>query len=282
MESRMTRYSVAAVVALAAALVLTNPLGISKQGIALAAVQKRIAQVDTMILRGETTFTSVTDPNITVKYENVKYLSQQEGFAENFFIKGTLTARVILNRREKRGILLLVPWRKCVRFPCTDEQLEVVEKLTPTGMVDLLLETEYRELGITEIDGVEVEGFQVQDLQPLENIVPKFLMDLQQGTATIWVGTKELLPVRMEANMLLGANFWTHFMDVRCHEIAILDSYDIELDPKLFDTGIPEGYTEFKITDLLPGKLAMAGLGAVPLGAVAWKRCRKKEDHASG
>lgn len=124
----------------------------------------------------------------------------------------------------------------------------------------------------TKIDGVEVEGFKVQDLQPLENIVPKFLLDIREGTATIWVGTKELLPVRMEADMLLGANFWTGFMDVRCHEIAILDSYDVELDPKLFDTSIPEGYTEFKITDLIPGKLSLAGLGVVPAGFVVWRR----------
>ena len=52
--------------------------------------------------------------------------------------------------------------------------------------------------------------------------------------------------------MVLGANFWTGFVDVRCHEVTVLDSYDVELDPRLFDTSIPEGYTEFKLTDFIP------------------------------
>ncbi len=254
MEKRITRYSVAAVVALAAALVLWNPLGTSWSGVALAQVQAKIAQVDTMILRGETTFTSVSDPNTTVKYENVKYLSRPEGFVEDGFIKGTRIYRVVLNRREKRGVLLLDPWKKCVRFPCTEEQIKVVERLTPSGVVDLLLESnDYRRLGTTTINGIEAEGFAAQNLKPLGNIVPRYLMDLQQGTATIWVGTKGLLPIRMEADMLLGRTIATLFMDVRCHEIAVLEKYDVELDPGLFDTATPEGYTEFTLAESLLG-----------------------------
>jgi hypothetical protein len=279
MESKATKYSAAAVVTLAAALVLWNPFGTVPSGVALAQVQAKIAQVDTMILRGETTFTSVTDPNTTVKYENVKYLSRQEGFAEDGFIKGTLTYRLILNRHEKQGVLLLAPWRKCVRFPCTEEQIRVVERLTPSGVVDLLLESnDYKKLGTTTIDGVEAEGFEVQDLKPLENIVPKFLMDLQRGTATMWVGTKELLPIRMEADMLLGKTIATLFMDVKCHEIAALEKYNVELDPGLFDTRTPEGYTELKLTDFLPAKLSLVGLGVVPAGAIAWRRLRARDN----
>jgi hypothetical protein len=260
MENRITKYSAAAAVVLATALVLLNPLGTTPNGVALAQVQAKIAQVDTMILRGETTFTSVTDPNTTVRYENVKYLSRQEGFMEEGFIKGTPIYRVILNKREKQGIVLLAPWKKCVRFPCIKEPIQVVERLTPSGVVDLLLESnDYKRLGTADIDGVEAEGFEVQDLKPLESIVPKSLMDLQQGTATIWVGTKELLPIRMEADMRLGKTIATLFMDVQSHEIAVLDKYNVELDPGLFDTRPPEGYTELKLTDLLPGMLGRAG-----------------------
>jgi outer membrane lipoprotein-sorting protein len=277
MESRVTRYSAAAVITLAALLVLTSPLGTSKNGgVALAAVQAKMAQVDTMILRGETTFTSVSDPNTTIKYSNVKYLSRQNGFVEEGYLKDSLMYRVILNRPEKQGLLLFPAWKKGLRFPCTDEQLKVVEKLTPTGVVDLLLQSEYKRLGTATIDGVEVEGFEVQDLKPLENIVPRFLMDLQEGKATIWVSTKELLPVRMEADMLLGKTFTTLFMDVSCHEVAVLEKYNVELDPGLFGTEMPEGYTEFTFTDFLPVRLSLAGLGMIPAGAVARKRLRRK------
>ncbi len=277
MEKKIAKYSVAAVVALAAALVLWNPLGTSSGGVALAQVQAKIAQVDTMILRGETTFTSVTDPNTTVKYNNVKYLSRQEGFVEDGFIKGARIYRVVLNRREKQGVLLLDPWKKCVRFPCTEEQINVVERLTPSGVVDLLLESnDYKRLGTANIDGIRAEGFEVQNLKPLGNIVPRFLMDLREGTATIWVGTEELLPIRMEGDMLLGKTITTLFMDVRCHEIAVLDKYNVELDPGLFHTATPEGYTEFNLKDFFPGAFGLASLGIAPVGTVAWRRFKAR------
>jgi hypothetical protein len=109
------------------------------------------------------------------------------------------------------------------------------------------------------IDGVEAEGFEVQNLKPLENIVPKSLLDLRQGKATIWVGTKELLPIRGEADMLLGKTIATLFMDVRNHEEIVLEKYNVELDPGLFDTNPPEGYTPFTFSDLIPGKFNLAG-----------------------
>jgi hypothetical protein len=251
MDNRVTRYSAAAVIAVAA-LVLLNPLGNSRHGVALAQVQARVAQVETLVLKGQTTFTSIADPNISVQYDNVKSISRNQGFVEDGYVKGTLFYRVVLNRQDKQALLLLASWKKCLRFPCTEEQIQVMEKLTPTGVVDLFLETQYKRLGLSQIEGIEVEGFEVQDLKPIQNIVPKALCDIQQGSATIWVGTKELLPVRGEADMVLGANFWTGFMDVRCHEITVLDSYDVALDPELFDTSIPEGYTEFKLTDFVP------------------------------
>ena len=194
--------------------------GVSKQGVALADVQERIAQVDTMVLRGQTTFTSVSDPNISLQYDNMKYYQPAPWLRRRRLHQGDSGLPDCPEPAGEAVLLQLVPWKKCLRFPCTEEQIQVMEKLTPTGVVDLLLETDYKELGVSQIDGVEVEGFEVQDLRPLENIVPKFLLDIQQGTATIWVGTKELLPVRGEADMVIGANFWTGFMDVRCHEVT--------------------------------------------------------------
>jgi hypothetical protein len=274
MDNKVTRYSAAAVIGIAA-LVLLNPLGTSRRGVALAEVQARVAQVETMVLKGQTTFTHITDPNISVQYDNVKYISRDHGFVEEGYVKGALSYRVVLSRQTKQSLLLLTSWKKCLRFPCTEEQIQVMEKLTPTGVVGLFLETRYKKLGRSQINGVEVEGFQVEDLKPIEDIVPKFLCDIQEGTATIWVGTKELLPVRGEADMVIGANFWTDFMDVHCHEITVLDSYDVELDPNLFDTSIPEGYTGFKLTDFIPDKLGVTGLGILPTLRILWEGARR-------
>ncbi len=109
----------------------------------------------------------------------------------------------------------------------------------------------------------------------MQNIVPKYLIDIQQGAGTIWVGTKELLPIRLEADMLIGENFWTGLHGPALHEVANPGKLRRRVGPKLFDTAIPEGYTEFKITDLLPGKFGLAGLGR-PAGRRVLGRGRRR------
>jgi outer membrane lipoprotein-sorting protein len=260
MKSRVTRYSAAAVVTLAAALVLLNPFGTSKQGVVLASVQEKVARVDTMILRGEKVFTCVADPNLVYRFDLVKYLSRQYGYVEEGRIHDALVYRIALNKPEQQCLVLLPLWKKCLRFPCTDEQIKIMEKLTPTGVVDVLLQTEYKRLGTATIDGVDAEGFELQDVKPVQKLLPKHLFDMQDGKATLWVGAKELLPVRMEGDFLIGKTFTTLFMDWRLHEVNTLDSYDVELDPKLFNTDMPEGYTELKFSDINPIKLTVPGL----------------------
>ncbi len=61
-----------------------------------------------------------------------------------------------------------------------------------------------------------------------------------------------------EADMVLGGTVATLFMDVRCHEVTVLEKYNTELDPGLFDTHPPEGYTELKLMDFLSGNFGRA------------------------
>jgi hypothetical protein len=50
----------------------------------------------------------------------------------------------------------------------------------------------------------------------------------------------------------------TFFMDVRLHETTSLEAYNTVLDPGMFSTAVPEGYTEFKLTDLDPFQTGLA------------------------
>ncbi len=278
MESKITKYSAAAVIALAAAVVLLNPPGTASNGVALAAVREKVAQVDTMVLRGEKTFTCVAEPNLVLRFDSVMYFSRQYGTMEEGRMNGTLVYRVIANRPEKQFLFLLPVWKKCLKRPWTEEQAKILEELTPTGVMDLVLEAPYRQLGPAQIDGRAAEGFEIQDIQSLKNILPKYLIDIQQGTATFWVGTQELLPIRIEGDLLIGKSMMTLFTDLRHHVVANLESYNVELEEKLFRTEIPEGYTEFKFTDFVPGKLTLAGLGILPVGAIAWRRRRARKN----
>ena len=264
MESKITKYSAAAVIALAAAVVLLNPFGASPHGVALAAVREKVAQVDTMVLRGEKVFSPVAEPNLVFRLDVVKYVSRQYGNVEEGRRNGALAYRVILNLPERQFLLLLPVWKKGLKRPWTEEQIRILGKLTPTGVIDLLSEMQYRKLGPAQINGTAAEGFEFQATQPLPNILPRYLFDIQEATGTIWVGTQELLPIRIESDLLIGKSMMTLFTDLRLREVANLESYNVTLDEKLFRTEIPEGYTELKLSDLVPGMSTLTSLGVLP------------------
>jgi hypothetical protein len=260
MASKMTRYSAAAVIVLAATFVVLNPLGTSPCGVALAAVQEKVAQVNTMVLRGEKVFSTVAEPNLVLRFDVVKYFSRQYGHVEEGRMHGAVVYRMTLNLPEKQFLVLLPPWKKYVKRPCTEEQMQIMERLTPTRVMDLLVETESRRLGPAQIDGIAAEGFEFQDIKQVQNIVPKYLFDIQAGAGTVWVGTQELLPIRIEGDLLIGKSMMTLFTDMRLHEVAVLESYDVELQDSTFRLEIPEGYTEFQLTDVLATGLNLVNL----------------------
>jgi hypothetical protein len=277
MESKMTRYSAAAVVVLAAAVVLVNPPGISNHGgVALAAVQEKVAQVDTAVLRGQKVFSAVDEPNASLTFDTVKYISRQHGYAEEGRRNGVLMYRVVLNRTDNQCLMVFPLWKKCVKRPCTEGQIKLMENLTPNGVIEVFLESDYKNLGPAVIDGMNAEGFAMQNVKSLKDVLPKYLFDVQEGKGTVWVRTDDLLPIRLEADLLIGKSLATLLMDVHLHKTAVLDSYNVDLSKDLFNTDLPEGYTELKLTDFLPAKLSLAGLGALPAGCIVWRKTRHR------
>ena len=290
MESKITRYSAAAVVALATALVLLSPFGTSKiGGVVLADVQQKVADAETMVIRGQKTYLSPGEDGevfefLGIKYEFdlVKYFSKQHGLVEEGRVKDKLIYRVTFNRLKRQTLVVLPPWKKYVAFTSTDKQAQLLENLTPKGIVNLLVGSDYKELGRDNVDGVEVEGFEFQKADPFIGLVPKAVFDIQNLKGKIWVGIKEQLPVRVEADLVIGKSLMTVFNDLNLHEVNVLEKYNVELDEDIFNTNAPEGYTELGLSDLLPfipmeAKAGAAGLGLVPVGIVFWKRRRRKK-----
>ena len=290
MESKVTKYSAAAVIALAITLVLVNPFGNSKYGgVVLADVKKKIDEVDSMILGGKKVYSHADDPNIilqlvgdiTFDFDIVKYISKQHGYTEKGYQNDKLVYRITFNVPKKQTIVVLPPWKKYIKFPCTDEQLKVMEMLTPNGIFDMLLQSGYEELGMSNIDGVEVQGFAFEDVEVLKGIFPKVIFDIQKCKGSAWVGVEELLPVRMEADIKVGKSFLTLFNDLNLHEVNVLKDYNVELGEENFDTNIPEGYTELTLSDFIPVKASLVGLGIgscmIPAGFIFWRRRRKKK-----
>ncbi|MHC4329037.1 MAG: hypothetical protein ACYSWW_13065 [Planctomycetota bacterium] len=295
MESRITRYSAAAVVALATAIVLLSPFGTPKiGGVVLADVQKKVNDVETMIIGGTKTFTRPGKPDslfefdgIKCKFDLVKFYSKQHGFVEEGYTEDKLFYRITFNFVEGRTLILLPTYKKFLTFTSMNNMAKIMENFaTPKGILDLLVEGDYKELGRDKIDGIDAEVFEFEDTESFKELLPKPVFNIQIFKGKLWIGIKEQLPVRIEADLVIGKSFMSAFQNLNLHEVNTLGDYNVELDEKIFDTTPPEGYTEVTLTDILPfipieAKAGAAGLGLIPVGIVFWKRRRRKKATAT-
>ncbi|UCE48346.1 MAG: hypothetical protein JSW47_22450, partial [Phycisphaerales bacterium] len=265
------------------------PFGPSKNsGVVLADVQQKVADMETFVIRGTKTFTHADNPDSVFEFDGikghfdlVKYVSKQHGFVEEGYNEGRLIYRITFNRPKRQTFLLLPLYKKYGRFPATDGQMQLMNNLNPQGLLSLLLSSDYKKLGRSKIDGVEVEGFEFQESEPFERVTPKAIFDVQNVKGKVWVGLEEQLPIWVEGDLTIGKSLISMFNDLNLHEVNILEKCDVELDEEIFTTDPPEGYTELTLTDILPlipaeAKAGLVGLGIVPAGFVVWKRRRKK------
>jgi hypothetical protein len=297
MESKVTKYSAAAVVALATALVLLSPFGTpGNGGVVLADVQRNVAEVETMIIRGTKTFTYPGEDGdvfefdgIKCQFDLVKYFSKQHGLVEEAYVGDKLIYRFTFNRPKRQTLLILPPCEKYGIFTSTDKQMQLLENLSPSGLINLFLEGYHRKLGRDDINGVEVEVFEFKDTEPFIGLLPKLIADIQSLEGKVWIGIKEQLPLRVEGDFFFGKSFMTMFNDLKLHEVNTLGEYNVELDEEIFDIKPPEGYTELTLSDILslmPTEVqaGLVGLGVscciIPAGFIVWKRHRKKNTTA--
>ncbi|MFH1717929.1 MAG: hypothetical protein ABIF19_11295 [Planctomycetota bacterium] len=290
MESKVTRYSAAAVVTVAVTLVLLSPFGTSRiGGVVLADVQKKVDGIETMVIRGTKTCTRPGEPNnvfefdgMKLEFDLVKYFSKQHGLVEEGYIGDKLFYRFTFNRPKRQTLLLLPPYKKYGTFTSTDKQMQLLENGTPKGIINLLMDGDYRKLGRDNINGAEVEVFEFQDTESFKGILPKAIMDIQSVQGKVWIGIEEQMPVRVEGDMGIGKSFMSMFQELNLHEVNTFGDYNIELDEDIFDTTPPEGYTEVTLSDILQfipaeAKAGLAGLGIAPAGFICYRKIRKRK-----
>ena len=191
-------------------------------------------------------FTSIEDPNESYQLDTTSYMSTQYGYAEKAYWDGQLIYYWSANIPKKMVTIVIPYWKKYLRFPLTDNQFKMLDRLSINGSLSFFLEGDYiggyEELGPDEINGIKVEGFEIKDLKFLESI-PKILVDVKSYNGRIWVGVENLLPVKAEGEAVLGKCLLTEFTEMRVHESSFFESYDVELDEALFDPNIPADHT---------------------------------------
>jgi hypothetical protein len=284
MENKITKYSAAAVVAMAIAFVLLSPFGASDSGgVVWAKVVQNMDNVQMFVHKEQRFYYELGQDEPFLKTDVIKHACQKYGVVEEqYTTEGDLMHRAYL-LGEARQIVAVVPKvKKYFKMPMTDTMAQLIERLTPRGLVEYFMAIEHKGLGRSRIDGHEVEGFEAMDteLWPIHDTF-RFLFPVRQITWRFWIDVESSLPVRAEYEIITDRGLFTELKKLKIVCKAYDFEYHQEAQDELFDPNIPDDYTELKLTDLVPAKAGLVGLGIVPAGLVFWKRFRRKRAKAN-
>ncbi|MHC4241830.1 MAG: hypothetical protein ACYS3N_17535 [Planctomycetota bacterium] len=234
MKSKTTRMAAAAVIIIAVffGLNLFRETG----GVAWAEVLNNVQKVQTYIHRMKMT---VQRPEGSHDVDMTFYRSTEFGTRRDSFYNGELISKLYVSEGVNRSVELLPSQKKYIKAVFTEEQLkEISEKNNPRAIVqEFMCCNQYTKLGRDTIDGIEVEGIEVDN----ENFGATLF---ERGKGRLWVAVETDLPVLIE---LEGTSAGGSV------QISLtIDGFD--WDPGLlaedFDPNIPSDYTMMAEVDL--------------------------------
>jgi hypothetical protein len=281
MESKITRYSAAAVVALATAFVLLSPFGTSDSGgVVWAQVVQNMDNAQMIVHKEHRFYYELGQEEPFLKTDVIKHCCQKLGVVEEqYTTEGKLMHRAYVLGEPREIVAVLPETKKYFKMPMSDGMAQLIDRLTPRGLVEYFMAIEHQELGRSRIDGREVEGFEAMDTEtwPIPDKF-HFLFPVKQVTWRFWIDVENSLPVRAEYEIITDRGLLTGMKKLK----VVCKAYDLEyhqqVQEELFDLNIPDDYTEFKLTDLIPteAKAGLVGFVTIPAGFVFWKRFRRK------
>jgi hypothetical protein len=285
MESKITRYSAAAVVILAVALVLLTPFGTSKNGgIIWAKVVDKVHQMPTAIHKEKCVFWKMGQHEPLLEADVMMYASDEYGWVEHVYDeKETLLARVYFLKETQEFIIISPTEKKYGKLSLPLDWLDqMTGMLTPYGLVDFFTSSHYTELGRAKFENFDVEGFEItENTDPNTLPIPepiRLLFPAKDMVVRLWIDVETSLPVGFDFEFNTDRGLFTGFDKLHCEFRAYDIQWNAELPEGIFEPNIPDDYTEFKITDVVPieAKAGLVGLIAIPTGFIFWKKRRKK------
>ncbi len=291
MESKITRYSAAAIVTLAAALVLLGPFGTSKNSsIVWADVVEKVSQMRTVIIEEEYLFWEMDDNGTFLevdpdKLDVIKYASEL-GVVQDVFNEEGLLVRVYFLKETEQFIIVEPALKKYLKVPMAGDIFDrIATTVTPHGLVEYFTSGHYTELGRAKFDDFDVEGFETTDpnvLFPLPEPL-RSLFPVNYIIGRIWIDVETSLPVGIEAEFNTDRGLFTGFNKLHGEWRAHDFQWNTDIPEGTFEPNIPDDYTEFKITDFIPAeaKAGLVGVIAIPAGFAFWKRRRRKRAKAN-
>ncbi len=254
MKSRITQLAAAAVIIIAVVVGIYK-FGSSVEGVAWGEVVDNVEQTQTFMFRGWTSATGLPNLPKEKAFESkmVTYGSSEYGTRIETYRDVNVATIMYMLPAEKVMILVMPPQKKYMRMLLTQELTTKMRQQgqDPRDMVRRLLSVEYTKLGRDTIDGIEVEGIEVDDPRAWGGMFESFV-------GRLWVDVKTDLPVRLEMEVSHGEQM---------QQKMVMDQFQwgVELDAGLFEPNIPPDYSliaEVEMPGLKDEGKAVQGLRA--------------------
>jgi len=197
MKSKITKLTAAAVIIIAV-MIGINQLGGSIDGtsVAWADVAEKVEKIRTFICQRKDLQTTA-DKEQTVETKSVIYSSEEYGSRIDSYKDENIQLSTYTLPAEKAIITVIPSTQKHFRRPLTEDMLKEMEQKGPREIVRRFSSLEYKELGSKIINGVVVEGIEVNDPKVLSANFP-----VERVIARLWVNVETKLPVLLETEVV--------------------------------------------------------------------------------
>ena len=161
-----------------------------------------------------------------------------------------------------------------VRFDVSQAYRDKMARFTIQGLVDMMYRSgDYQKVGPKHVKGVDAVGFEVTDwheriLEGFNPVIVRFLFNMQQATARVWIDPKTKLPVQTEGDIEMKACLCTFFKDANVVQIDDGFEWGVEMDEAMFLPEIPEGYQELSLPS--GAAIGVAASSVVLAGIAPW------------
>jgi hypothetical protein len=277
MESRITKYSVAATLILTASLVLVNPF--ARNAVVLAEVAQKLSETRTVMHKEKRAFWLIGEDKPFFEGEVRKYISTDIGFMEEQYdANGAVEHRFYL-LKEGQIIIVFPKSKRYIKLPAQGRIYDELLKMsTPAGLVKYFLAMPHTKLGRSRVGGSEAEGFEVShvDFSWLMDYI-KYLFPVQNLSARMWVDADTSLPVGIEMKVDAGRGFLNGFRKVHGEFTAYDFQWGPELPEGILDPNIPADYTQIDLGSIASENAAWLGIGAPPVIGLAVRRRRRSK-----
>ena len=232
MKSPITKFAAAAVIIIAVTLGLFEFIDNgSGSGVVWAEVAELVQASQGFICRSNVTLTNTASGDST-PMDMRMYGSLKYGIRVDQYEDGNVVISSYGNRVDNTIITITHPMKTYTREPLLEEDIANLEQMSPSKLVQQYLSTDYKELGSDTIDGLEVEGIEVNDPSVISATFP-----IDSIVARLWVSKETGFPVRMEAK--ITGNNGALKMDAVMSELQ----WNAELSASDFTPDIPSDYT---------------------------------------